>query len=79
MPHVWQSACALMQAPGGQTRVDGVPNQYLQRIVRYSLALSAPLAAQWSAKLTWSRGLITRVGGNFQTVAVSLQYRWFNH
>jgi hypothetical protein len=77
-PGLWL-AVDVTYYTGGQTSVDGVPNQDIQGSVRYGLSLSAPLAAQWSAKLAWSRGLITRVGGDFQTVSVSLQYRWFNH
>lgn len=64
---------------GGRTSVNGVPDQDVQRSVRYGVTLSVPLATQWSAKLAWSRGLITRVGGDFQTVTLALQYRWFNH
>jgi hypothetical protein len=64
---------------GGRTSVNGVLDQDLQRSTRYGVTLSVPLAAQWSAKLAWSRGLTTRVGGDFQTVSVALQYRWFNH
>jgi hypothetical protein len=58
--------------------INGVENQDLQSSTRYGITLSVPLAAQWSTKLAWSRGLSTRIGGNFQTVAVALQYRWFN-
>jgi hypothetical protein len=64
---------------GGRTSVNGVEGQDLQRTVRYGVTLSVPLATQWSAKFAWSTGLTTRVGGNFQTFSVALQYRWFNH
>lgn len=30
-------------------------------------------------KLAWSTGLTTRIGGNFDTFAVALQYLWFDH
>jgi hypothetical protein len=63
---------------GGRTSVNGVQDRDLQRSVRYGVTLSLPLAEKWSAKLAWSQGLITRVGGNFQTVSIALQYRWFN-
>jgi len=58
---------------GGRTSVNGVQDQDLQRSVRYGVTLSVLLTEKWSAKLAWSRGLITRVGGNFQTVSVVLQ------
>lgn len=77
-PGLWIAADATYFA-GGRTSVNGVQDQDLQRSVRYGVTLSVPLAASWSAKLAWSHGLITRIGGNFQTVSVALQYRWFNH
>jgi hypothetical protein len=77
-PGLWIAA-DVTYFTGGRTSVNGVQDQNLQRSVRYGVTLSVPLATQWSAKLAWSRGLITRVGGNFQTVSVALQYRWFNH
>ncbi|SOE82373.1 Putative MetA-pathway of phenol degradation [Caballeronia arationis] len=77
-PGLWLAADMTYLA-GGRTSVDGVEDEDMQRTVRYGVTLSVPLAAQWSAKLAWSNGLITRVGGNFQTVSLSLQYRWFNH
>src|SRR5260370_41876908 len=76
--------CALLLAAdvtyftGGQTSVNGVQDNDVQRNVRYGLTLSFPLSAQWSGKLAWSRGLTTSIGGNFQTISVALQYRWFN-
>jgi hypothetical protein len=51
--------------------INGVENQDLQSSTRYGITLSVPLAAQWSTKLAWSRGLTTRIGGNLQTVAVA--------
>lgn len=77
-PGLWIAA-DMTYFTGGRTSVNGVQDQDLQRSVRYGVTLSVPLSAQWSAKLAWSHGLITRVGGNFQTVSVALQYRWFNH
>jgi hypothetical protein len=56
----------------------GIEDQDLRRSVRYGVTMSVPLATRWSAKLAWSRGLITRVGGDFQVFSVALQYRWFN-
>jgi hypothetical protein len=77
-PGLWLAADMTYFA-GGRTSINGVEDHDLQSTVRYGVTLSVPLAAQWSAKVAWSRGLITRVGGNFQTVSLSLQYRWFNH
>ena len=76
-PGLWIAA-DVTYLTGGRTSINGVQNQDLQSSTRYGITLSVPLAAQWSTKLAWSRGLSTRIGGNFQTVAVALQYRWFN-
>jgi hypothetical protein len=76
-PGLW-IAVDMTYFTGGQTSTNGAEDQDLQRNVRYGVTLSFPLAAQWSGKLAWSRGLTTSSGGNFQTVTVALQYRWFN-
>jgi hypothetical protein len=76
-PGLWLAADATYYT-GGQTSVNGVQNQDLQRTSRYGLTLSVPLATQWSAKFAWSRGLSTNIGGNYQTFSVALQFRWFN-
>lgn len=77
-PGLWLAA-DVTYFTGGRTSVNGVEDQDYQISARYGMTLSVPLAAKWSAKLAWSRGLETRVGGNFQTISVALQYRWFNH
>jgi hypothetical protein len=76
-PGLWLAA-DVTYFLGGQTSVNGAQDHDLQRNVRYGATLSFPLSAQWSGKLAWSRGLITTIGGNFQTVSIALQYRWFN-
>jgi len=77
-PGLWLAA-DMTFFTGGQTSVNGVQDNDMQRNVRYGVTLSFPLSAQWSGKLAWSRGLTTSIGGNFQTISVALQYRWFNH
>jgi hypothetical protein len=76
-PGLWLAADVTYYT-GGQTSVNGLPDHDLQRNVRYGVTLSFPLSTQWSGKLAWSRGLVTSFGGNFQTISVALQYRWFN-
>jgi hypothetical protein len=31
----------------------------------------------WTVKLSWSTGATTRIGGDFQTLAVAYQFLWF--
>jgi hypothetical protein len=63
---------------GGRTAVDGVENDDAQRNSRVGLALSLPLSGGWSTKLAWSKGTTVRVGGDFTTLSLTLQYRWFD-
>ena len=76
-PGLWLAA-DMTFFTGGQTSVNGVQDNDAQRNVRYGVTLSFPLSTQWSGKLAWSRGLTTSIGGNFQTISVALQYRWFS-
>lgn len=63
---------------GGRTKLNGVPNEDRQVNSRFGLTVSVPIAAGWSAKLALSKGLITRAGGDFNAVSLTLQYRWFD-
>jgi hypothetical protein len=61
---------------GGRTTVDGIANDDVQGNSRGGVALSAPLTAHQSLKLTWSSGVSTRFGGDFDTWGVFWQYAW---
>jgi len=63
---------------GGRTAVDGVSKDDEQHNSRIGLALSLPLARGWSSKLTYSKGTVVRVGGDYSTASIALQYRWFD-
>lgn len=76
-PGLWIAADATYYI-GGETTVNGIPRQDMQENSRYGVTMSIPLSARWSAKLAWATGLTTRVGGNFQTTSLALQYRWFD-
>jgi len=77
-PGLWISA-NIGYASGGRTAVNGVANEDRQANVRYGLTFSAPIARGWSAKLALSNGFVTRASGNYKSVSLSLQYRWFDH
>lgn len=77
-PGMWLAANLGFNS-GGATKLNGIPNQDKQDNTRYGLTFSVPLANTWSAKLSWSQGFVTRVGGNFNSVSAMLQYRWFDH
>jgi hypothetical protein len=76
-PGAWIAA-DIGYAAGGDTSVNGVPDSDRQSNMRYGLTFSMPLARNWSTKLALSNGLITRVGGNYKEISLTLQYHWFD-
>lgn len=77
-PGLWIAADVGYSA-GGYTRLNGIPNDDRQSNMRYGLTLSVPIARGWSTKLAVSNGLVTRAGGDYKVISVTLQYRWFDH
>lgn len=63
---------------GGQTAVNGVDGADRRSNTRYGLTLSVPLARAWSARVSASRGWITRTGGDYRSIALTIQYRWID-
>lgn len=76
-PGLWLSADTTYYT-GGRTSLNGVEKQDRQENVRYGFTLSVPLGVHWSAKLSWTTGFISRIGADFDTMGVALQYRWFD-
>ncbi|HYA19623.1 MAG TPA: transporter [Burkholderiales bacterium] len=75
-PGLWLSANGTYYT-GGETSTNGVQGGDRQQNTRYGITASAPLGAGWSTKFSWSRGLTTRIGGNYDEYTFALQYRWF--
>ncbi|CAG9187478.1 transporter [Cupriavidus pinatubonensis] len=63
---------------GGNTTVNGVANQDRQQNSRYGITLSLPVVPGWSAKLGASKGLITRAGGDYKAIILTIQHQWFD-
>jgi hypothetical protein len=76
-PGLWLAGDATYYR-GGQTSVDGDEKDDTQANSRYGMTLSIPLSEGIALKLAGSKGLTTRVGGEFTTVGAALQYRWFD-
>lgn len=76
-PGLWLAADATYFT-GGRSTVDGVRKRDMQSNSRYGLTLAYPLSASVSLKLAWATGLTTRIGGDFDTYAAYLQYRWID-
>jgi hypothetical protein len=64
---------------GGNTSLDGRSNDDAQRNSRSGLTLALPIGKRNSLKVAWASGVTTRVGGDFQTLAVAWQIRWFGN
>lgn len=76
-PGLWIAA-DIGYVDGGNTTVNGTSKQDRQSNGRYGLTCSAPIARGWSAKLALSNGLVTRVGGDYKSITLAVQYRWFS-
>ena len=76
-PGLWLSLDATHYF-GGDTIIDGINNGSFQSVTRVGATLSVPIAQGFSAKLAWSTWLTAHNSGGFNTIAVALQYRWFD-
>ena len=75
-PRLWVSA-DINYWRGGRTSVNGVEgSQTLQANSRFGVTGSVPLTRRQSIKISYSDGVIVRVGGNFQVLSVGYQYGW---
>ena len=61
---------------GGQTTVDGTVNDDEQRNSRVGLTVSIKLSRSQSLRVAASRGAITRIGGEFDSIGLSYGYSW---
>ena len=74
-PGFW-GAVSFGQSYGGATTVDGVKQDNRQSNNRFGLTLAVPLYRVWALKGGYYTGISTRYGGDFDTFALALQYRW---
>ena len=61
---------------GGHTTLDGVEGDDLQKNTRLGLTFALPLNIRHSLKFSFSSGVSTRTGTDFNVVGVFWQYRW---
>lgn len=76
-PGLWLSANGVYFA-GGRTSIDGRRNDDNQVGSRYGLTLSVPVTEAFSVKIAWATWLTARNAGSYDTVGITLQYRWFD-
>jgi len=75
-PRLW-AALDYTYYTGGASFINGQPQNDRQANTRGGATLSIPLALQQSLKLTWARGVSTRIGTEFETIGVAWQFLWF--
>ncbi|HZV79704.1 MAG TPA: transporter [Candidatus Binatus sp.] len=76
-PGFWLSAGGVYYG-GGQTSLDGAPNHDTLINGRYGLDLNVPVNKSFSTRVSWTNWLTATAGGQFRTIALKLQYRWFD-
>lgn len=74
-PGMWAAVDGVYYT-GGRTTVDGVQGNDLQQNVRVGLTFALPVTHAQSLKFQYTRGAVTRVGGNFTTVGLTYQFRF---
>jgi hypothetical protein len=61
---------------GGQSTVDGVVNDDLQSNSRIGATVSTRIGRNHSLRIAASRGAVTRIGGDFDSIGLSYGYNW---
>lgn len=61
---------------GGQSTVDGVANDDKQHNSRVGVTVSVAVGKHHSLRFAASRGAITRIGGDFDSIGMSYGYSW---
>lgn len=74
-PRLWMAFDATWYS-GGATTIDGTDRGDLQRNTRLGATMSCPIGATQSLKVAYSTGATTRIGGDFNTLALAWQIAW---
>jgi hypothetical protein len=75
-PRLW-AAFDFTYYAGGTTTVNGQHKNDRQDNTRAGITLSVPMTSSQSLKLTWARGVSTRIGSSFDTFGAAWQLIWF--
>jgi hypothetical protein len=63
---------------GGKTTLDGLRNDDRQDNTRAGVTMAFPIVGRQSLKVTWARGVSTRIGSSFETLGIAWQWLWFD-
>jgi hypothetical protein len=75
-PRLW-AALDTTYYTGGATSLAGVDDANRQNNLRVGVTVSLPVGRRQSLQFNYSRGAVTRIGGDFSIVGVALQTAWF--
>ena len=75
-PRMWVAANGTYYT-GGRTVLNGRLNADLQNNSRVGATFSYPVSQKHSIKVSWAKGVLARIGGSLNTIAVGYQYTWF--
>jgi len=76
LPRLWLALDYTYYA-GGSTTLNGQKKNDRQDNSRTGVTLALPVNPQQSLKMTWARGVTTRIGDSYDTIGVAWQYVWF--
>jgi len=74
-PRLWAAFDANFYR-GGQTTLNNIQRNDMQKNSRLGGTVSVPLGRRSSVKASYSAGALRTIGGNFDTVSVAYQYLW---
>ncbi len=63
-------------ADGGQLVIDGVEKETIDMNSRLGAVFVIPVARRWSLKVSYTNSVRTKLGGDYDLVGVTAQYRW---
>jgi hypothetical protein len=63
-------------ATGGETRIDDAPPKGLQTNNRVGVNFALPIGRSWICKFVYTSGVTTRLGADYDSYGVGLQYTW---
>ena len=75
-PRMWVAANGTYYT-GGRTVLNRQLNADLQNNSRVGATFSYPVSQNHSIKVAWAKGVLSRIGGSLNTIAVGYQYTWF--
>jgi len=75
-PRLWLAADVTWYR-GGSVSIDHGPSTIPQNNSRAGLTFSLPVSARQSMKFAYSTGTSSRVGAEFDTIAIAWQFSWF--